>query len=105
MEEKVVDKVVEIRLIAKECQSQNGRSFTAFKAVKKDGSLIDTKFTRACKNIPAESCTIRVKASNCNETTNTLYPTLWIKDVEEIINKDGSKASVKNAQHIVDMFE
>lgn len=95
---------LQIRLIAKQCKAGNGREFTAFKAVQKDGSLIDTKFTRACPNTPTESCTIIVNAEDCNVTTNTLYPTLWVKAVVEIIGADGSKASEKNAQKLAEMF-
>lgn len=94
----------EIRVIAKTAKAGNGREFTAFKAVKKDGSLIDCKFTRSCKNTPSESCTIIVNASDCNVTNNTLYPVMWVKNVVEIINADGSKATEKQIQQIDDMF-
>ena len=97
-------KRLEIRLIARQVKAGNGRDFTAFKAVQKDGTLIDTKFTRACPNTPTDSCTIIVNASDCNVTKNTLYPTLWVKAVVEIIDKDGSKLTEKQEKELAEMF-
>lgn len=95
----------EIRIIVEEKETKDGsRKFTAFKAVMKDGSLMDARFTKGCNNVPNKSCTIVVLPDNANVDKNKLYPTLWIKAVEEIIYKDGTKFSEANAKELEELF-
>lgn len=76
---------IEIKIIeAKEITAKNGNKFTAYKTVGKGGRKMDVRFTRACKNVPTEPCTIVVKRENANVDKTRLYPILWIKDIEEI---------------------
>lgn len=81
---KTVNEVKEIRLIAKEVDGKDGKKWLSFKAVKKDGKLIDCRFARACNIIPTESCIIVVDPSEINIATNRLYPILWVNNIIEI---------------------
>lgn len=81
---KTVNEVKEIRLIANEVDGKDGKKWLAFKAVKKDGKLIDCRFVRACNIIPTESCIIVVDPAEINIATNRLYPILWVKNIIEI---------------------
>lgn len=73
-------KVIEV----KEITAKNGNKFTAYKTVGKGGKKLDIRFTRTCKNVPTECCTIVVKRENANVDKSRVYPILWIKDVERI---------------------
>lgn len=95
----------EIRIIAEERETNDGsRKFMTFKAVLKDGSLMDCRFTRACKNAPEKSCTIVVLSDNANVDKNKLYPVLWIKAVEDIIYPDTSIFSEANDKELEELF-
>lgn len=95
----------EIRIIAEERETNDGsRKFKVFKAVQKDGSLMDTRFTMNCKNKPEKSCTIVVLPENANIDKNRQYPILWIKAVEEIKTIDTSKFAEANAEELAELF-
>lgn len=71
-----------IKIIPREVTAKNGNKFTAYKAVKKDGGLIDAKFTKAVGDIPDDVCEITVKDGNYNIDKNREFPVLWVKEVE-----------------------
>ena len=105
MEEVKQVKTKEIRVIAEERETNDGaRKFMTYKAVMKDGSLMDTRFTKAVKNVPEKSCTIVVKLENANVDKNRLYPILWIKAIEEIKTIDTSVISEANAKELEELF-
>ena len=95
----------EIRIIAEQRETKDGaRKFMTLKAVMKDGSLMDTRFTKACKNAPDKTCTIVVLAENANVDKNRLYPILWIKAVEEVKAIDTAVISEANAKELEELF-
>lgn len=105
MEEVKNVKVQEIRIIAEERETKDGKKkFMSYKAVMKDGSLMDTRFTQAVKNAPESSCTIVVKAENANIDKNRLYPILWVKAIEEIKVIDTTQFSEANAKELEELF-
>lgn len=72
---------IELRL-RKKVVNHNGKTFDTFKLVKKDGTLVDFKFTRAVKNTPEhDDSIITVNPAMINEQKNTLYPVFWCKEV------------------------
>lgn len=76
---------IEIKIIeCKEITTKDGKKFTAYKTVGKGGRKMDVRFTRACKNVPTEPCTIVVEKDMANVDKTRLYPILWVKDVKEI---------------------
>ena len=78
-------KELHIRIIeVKEMTSKEGRKFTVYKSLTKDGKLIDTKFRKEVKDLPTGPCMLVVDSDQCNVTKNTQYPTLWIKEVKAI---------------------
>lgn len=80
MSEKVENK--ELRIVkVEEITSKNGNKFTAFKAVQKNGKLIDVRFRRDCPNKPDHPCIILVENDQWNLDKNRLYPCIWIKSV------------------------
>lgn len=92
-EQNELNEVKEIRLIANEVNGKDGKKWVAFKAVKKDGKLIDCRFRRDCNMIPTESCIIVVDVTKINIATNRLYPVLWVENILEIRSvKDNNTA-------------
>ena len=78
-------KELHIRIIeVKEMTSKEGRKFTVYKSLTKEGKLMDTKFRKEVKDLPTEPCMLIVDSDQCNVTKNTQYPTLWIKAVKAI---------------------
>lgn len=72
-------KIIEVN----EVTTKSGSTFTAFKAVKKDGKKIDCRFTRSVdpKKIPEQPCFINVDDNMANVDTSRQYPILWVKDI------------------------
>ena len=62
--------------------------------IQKDGKLIRCKFTKKCKEdikIPEydiATFTIAVKPENVAFEKNTIYPTIWVKKVENVIDAE-----------------
>ena len=74
-----------IKIIPSRHKTKDGtKEFIAFKAVQKDGKLIDCRFTKACGAVPDDVCEIVVKDENANIDRNRLYPVLWVKKCESI---------------------
>lgn len=63
----------------------DGREFDTYKAVQKDGKIVDLKFTRDVKNLPTEDCYIVVAGDKINLAKKREYPCFWVKEVSEII--------------------
>ena len=74
----------EIEIVRVKEVKYNNTAFLAYQAVDKNGRLIDVKFVKGCKNVPAEPCIIVVRTDNMNVDTRRRYPCLWVKNVEEI---------------------
>lgn len=72
-------KIIEV----KEIETKDGKKFTAYKAIAKNGKRIDARFVRGCANVPTEPCIISVLDENANVDLTREYPVLWVKEVEE----------------------
>lgn len=72
-----------IKIIVGKQQTKDGaRTFATYKAVQKDGHLIDCKFRKEVEKLPTKSCYMYVYPENYNKQTNVEYPILWVKKVE-----------------------
>ena len=78
--------------------TKDGRKFSAYKTLAKNGKKMDVRFTRTCTNVPTEPCVIVVRSDMCNVDTTRQYPILWVKDVVEI--KDFERTS-----NVADYFD
>ena len=74
-------KIVEVKPI----ETKDGKKFTAYKALTKDGKKIDCKFRQDVTLLPKEPCTLIVDDEQCNVSTNRQYPVLWVQEVKEIL--------------------
>lgn len=72
-----------IEILKRTITTKEGKSFDAFKAVQKDGKLIDLKFKKEVKNLPSESCFMFVEKENLNVNRSGRYPVVWVAKVEK----------------------
>ena len=78
-------KELKIRITeVKEVKTNDGKQFTAYKALTNDKRLIDCRFRKEVKNVPTEPCIIVVDEDKCNVATNKIYPILWVSEVKSI---------------------
>ena len=70
-----------------EVKTKTGNTFTAYKAVTKDGKKIDCRFTRSVPTEmqPDQPCYIEVEDGMANVDTHREYPVLWVKSVKAIL--------------------
>lgn len=75
--------------------TKDGKKFTAYKVLTKDGRIMDCKFTQEVTNLPTEPCIILVDSDKCNVSTNRQYPVLWVQEVKGIqeITKESNSES------------
>ena len=71
------------KVIAREITKDDGTSFTGYRAVQKDRTLIQCRFTKTVTP-PTETSIITVDSSNMNVSHKREYPVLWISQIEEI---------------------
>ena len=87
-----MDDIRTIKVIVKHCEVKTGkdagRKFDAYRAVQKDGKLMDCHFRRTVSNIPAENFIMRVDASKMNVSRKYQYPRLWVTEVIEFVPVD-----------------
>lgn len=77
------DNYTRIRITkVEEITAKNGNKFTAYKAVQKNGKLIDVRFRREVgKDAPDHPCIVVVQPGMYNIDRNRQYPCVWIKEI------------------------
>lgn len=72
-----------IKIVVSERTTSDGKKkFNTYKAVTKNGRLIDCKFRKEVKDLPAQTCYAIIGVDNMNVDKNKEYPTLWVSAVE-----------------------
>lgn len=74
-------KTYQIKVIARECKCKDGRTFTAYRAVQKDGTLIDCRFRRSVTDIPTGNFIMTVNKGDANISKAREFPCLWVSSV------------------------
>lgn len=95
-----VSDVKELEVVVRDIQVDDVK-FKAYKTYQKNGRAIDLKFPNDVANKPKENCIIVVKIENMNLQTNTKYPRLWVKQIEEIKPLSRPK---NNTEELNDLF-
>ena len=91
--------VKEIKLIARTGKTKDGKPFTSFKAVQKDGKLMGVHFRKKDedgKNIimPSSSCTMVIDSEFLKINRSKEYPELWVHgqpQYKESVNENTTK--------------
>lgn len=92
-----------IEILTKKIETDKS-TFTGYKAVQKNGKLIDCKFRRELVNVPDYSTSrffVDVETGDCNIDKTRKFPVLWISKVIEI--KESKKSSADDSV-IAEMF-
>ena len=84
-------KVIEVKPV----ELQDGKKFTAYKVLTKDGKKIDAKFRQEVKNLPTEPCYRVVDSDKCNVSANRQYPVLWVSEIKRLEEFDTATNSEK----------
>jgi len=95
-------KNIEIKIQVKEMKTKDGRAFNSYKAVTKNGALVDLKFRKAIKNLPEKNCWIVVDSTKVSEDKTKEYPCWWIEEIIEI--KETKVNSEANAKRALEVF-
>lgn len=73
------------KILTNEIKKKDGSgTFTAYKAVKKDGTTIDCKFRKEIRDLPDNNDTVFVDETKMNVQRNRQYPVLWITEIDHI---------------------
>ena len=98
-----------VKIIVKQRKTSDGRTFNVYKAVTKNGVLIDCKFRKEVTNIPTVDSFITCNVSDMNMQKNSIYKVLWVShilSVEPVTAAAASEESAaKNAAEINEIFE
>lgn len=81
---KMEQNVTKIRVITKEYENRETKiKFLTHRALKKDGTYMDCKFTMDCPNKPENvgEHDIEVNYNDINVSNTGKYPCLWVKNV------------------------
>ena len=74
-----------IKILTKECTTKDGRTFTAYKALTRNGTWMDCRFRKELGNlIPTVDSRVTVPDDGANIATNREYPVLWISMIEAV---------------------
>ena len=87
------------KVIARDIKKEDGTSFTGYRAVQKDGTLIQCRFTKTVTP-PTETSMITVDSANMNVSHKKEYPVLWISQIEEI----EPVKTVNSSEEVEEMF-
>ena len=71
-----------IKVYVEEKTTQDGRKFTAYKTVTKNGRKITCKFRKDVKDLPTENALVTVSIDAMNMQKDSEYPTLWVSAIE-----------------------
>lgn len=84
-------------------KTKDGREFTVYKAVTKNGALMDAKFRKEVKNIPTEDSWVTIPDGGMNISRKDEYPKLWISAVTKV-EPVALTFSRDNAAELMDVF-
>ena len=94
---------MERRIKIKVATRKDGREFTVYKAVTKNGALMGAKFRKEVKNIPTEDSWVTIPDGGMNISRKDEYPKLWISAVTKV-EPVALTFSRDNAAELMDVF-
>lgn len=97
------DKIMEVKLIVKPVELEDGRSFFSYKTVLKDGKKYDVRLKKDCEIQPEKSCVAYVKASDISIDYRYQFPRVWIANIQ--MTKDYSVVSGEKISELFDEVE
>lgn len=94
----------EIKIIAQTKKTKEGKAFTTFKAVQKDGKLVTCKFRQKDADnkaivMPSSTCVMKIDSDLLQLNRSKEYPELWVLGQGEYLD-----VKVLNNKAVEDMF-
>lgn len=74
----------EIEIKVGTAKTKEGKEFTHYKALQKDGRYMDARFRNEVKNLPTENSIIVVDENDISLDYNRKYPRVWFHKVLEV---------------------
>lgn len=94
-----------IKILVQEKTTSDGKKkFNTYKAVTKNGRLIDCKFRKEVKELPVANCYAVICIDDMNVDKNKEYPTLWVSAVQSY-ETIGEVAQENNKKQLEDIFD
>lgn len=93
-----------IKILVQERTTSNGKKFDTYKAVTKNGRLIDCKFRKEVKDLPTANCYAVIGIDDMNIDKNKEYPTLWVSAVQGY-ESVGEVAQENNKKQLDEIFD
>lgn len=97
------DDTLKLRVRVKRISTKDGRVFDAYETIGKNGVRINVKFRKEVKNVPSEDCYIIVPLDKANYAKNSIYPTIWIHEINKVIPLEDEKQVDKTLLEILDI--
>ena len=94
---------LKLRVKVKRITTKDGKAFDAYETVGKNGMRITVKFRKEVKDLPEKDSFIIVPLDKMNYAKNTIYPTIWIHQVLEVIPTEVEKQVDKSLLEILDI--
>ena len=94
---------LKLHVRVKRITTKDGRVFDAYETIGKNGVRINVKFRKEVKNVPSEDSYIIVPLDKVNYARNTIYPTIWVHEISEVIPFKNEKQVDKTLLEILDI--
>ena len=94
---------LKLRVKVKRITTKDGKTFDAYETVGKNGMRITVKFRKEVKNLPEKDSFIIVPLDKMNYAKNTIYPTIWIHQVLEVIPTEVEKHVDRTLLEVLDI--
>ena len=94
---------LKLRVKVKRITTKDGKTFDAYETVGKNGMRITVKFRKEVKNLPEKDSFIVIPLDKMNYAKNTIYPTIWIHQVLEVIPAETEKQIDKTLLEVLDI--
>lgn len=96
-----------IKIKVSQKKTSDGRTFLTYRAVTKNGRLVDCKFRKEVTNVPKEDCYITCPVDKMNMQRNSEFPCLWVAQIDKVepIGSLSDSQIAANAAVINDMFD
>ena len=94
---------LKLRVKVKRITTKDGKTFDAYETIGKNGMRITVKFRKEVKNLPDKDSFVVIPLDKVNYAKNTIYPTIWIHQVLEVIPAETEKQVDKSLLEILDI--
>ena len=94
---------LKLRVRVKRITTKDGKTFDAYETTGKNGLKITVKFRKEVKNVPSEDSYVIVPIEKVNYAKNTIYPTIWVHEISEVIPLKNEKQVDKTLLEILDI--